>query len=116
MTKLITGQLIAFGADHTQITHETKGAVEGVGVKTRDGVIDHNHAGISAEPDVLERFQEVHEGDSGSFALAQVHGRLTVAGDRVAGLLDLEPQFVASEVRGHLSIEFFGRSPVLADG
>ena len=27
MTKLITGQLVAFGTDHTQLTHETKGAV-----------------------------------------------------------------------------------------
>ena len=27
MTKVITGQLVAFGADHTQLTHETKGAV-----------------------------------------------------------------------------------------
>ncbi len=27
MTKLITGQLVAFGADHTQVTHDAKGAV-----------------------------------------------------------------------------------------
>ena len=27
MTRIVTGQLVAFGADHTQVTHETKGVV-----------------------------------------------------------------------------------------
>ncbi|MNR61809.1 hypothetical protein D3C85_1836590 [compost metagenome] len=42
-----------------------------------------------------------------------MHGRLPATHDSIAILLDLEPKFIASQIRRHLLIEFLRRATVL---